>query len=430
MNVRVNSQLANLDESATLVINQRVKDLRAQGHSIVHFGFGQSPFQIHHSIQEALCKNADKKSYLPTKGLPELRETLARFIKKHFGYDYLPENILIGPGSKQLLYQATAVLEGPFILPAPSWVSYGPQAEILGKHILTIQTKKENSYKLTAHELDNICSSIDHRQKILMMNSPNNPTGTVYRKSELQDLASVCREHSVMVLSDEIYAHLSFDGVSPGGMAEFYPEGTLVSGGLSKAFHAGGYRLGFLAAPVGMEEAVRCMAVMSSETYTSVSAPIQYAAIEAFTNPAVTEYARACGQIHRATSHYLFERFKEMRLSCVEPEGAFYLFPDFEHYRSLLSKAAVRNSKQLSKKLLDTYGVATLPAGAFYCSNEMLACRVATVDYDGARVYEAFERARKLDKDFVLGKDFVEEHCPQLKLGVERIRQFLLDLEG
>lgn len=423
LKTRVNSQLLNLEESATLVINQKVKDLRSQGESVVHFGFGQSPFPVHESVQQALCRNADKKAYLPTKGLPELREALAVFIKKHFGYEYSADNIIIGPGSKQLLYQATAVIEGPFLLPAPSWVSYGPQAEILGKHIVIIRTKKEDGYKITAEHLDNVCSVLDHRQKILIINNPNNPTGVVYQKSELQELAKVCRDNHVIVLSDEIYAHVSFDQAAPHGLAEYYPEGTLVSGGLSKAFHAGGYRLGFIAAPKGMEDVIKCLAVMSSETYTSVSAPIQYAALEAFTNPDVVEYAKACSRIHKATGTYLYERFTAMQLGCVEPRGAFYLFPDFETFRAELARQGIRNSRKLCLELLEKKRVATLPAGAFYCEGEMLAARIATVDYEGADVFRAAESQEHLNHQFV------ETHCPNLKQGADRIEEFLSDIK-
>lgn len=421
-NVRVNSQLLNLEESATVAMNQRVKDLRAKGENVVHFGFGQSPFPVHKSIQEALCKHADKKAYMPTKGLPELRESISKFIKSHFGYDYSSENIIIGPGSKQLLYQATAVLEGPFVLPGPSWVSYGPQAEILGKPIFAVQTRKDEGYKLTASDLERVCSSSDHRQRLLILNNPNNPTGSVYTKPELKELAEVCRDNQVIVLSDEIYAHVSFGEDIATGIAEFYPEGTLVSGGLSKAFHAGGYRLGFIAAPDGMEDAIKCLSVMSSETYTSVSTPTQYAALEAFTNPDVLENARECSLIHEATAKYLYNGFRELNMGCVEPRGAFYLFPDFDEFRPQLRKLGIRNARMLCKHLLEEYRVASLPAGAFYCSGDLLACRITTVDYDGEKVLEASRKANALDEAFV------EQNCPQLKLGLDRIAQFISDI--
>lgn len=417
--LKLNTHFLNLEESATVAINQRVKALRQGGENIVHFGFGQSPFPVHQSIQDQLKKNVHQKAYLPTNGLPELREAISIFLKKYFEYSFNSQNIIIGPGSKQLLYQATAILEGPFILPAPSWVSYGPQAELLGKPVLRISTKKSESYKLKAEALDELCSTLDHKQKILILNSPNNPTGVVYQDDDLKELAQVCRANNVIVLSDEIYAHVNFGRRMEGGIAKYYPEGTLVSGGLSKAFHAGGYRLGFLAAPEGMKDLVQCFAVMSSETFTAVSSPIQYAAVEAFTNPDVVQYARECASIYKATSGYLYRRFKDIGLGCIKPQGAFYLFPDYDKFRESLKKRGIRNSKLLCQALLEEKKLACLPAGAFYCAGDTLATRITSVDFDGESVYAKSKQGVALDDGFV------EASCPNLKLGADRIGEFL-----
>jgi len=418
--ILVNSQLLNSKQSSTVLINQRVKDLRAQDKEVYHFGFGQSPFGVHSSIQNALCKNAHQKSYLPTLGLPELREVISRFMKKHFDYDYSPDHIVVGPGSKQLLYQATLAIEGPILLPAPTWVSYVPQAEIIGKQIFITNTTKSNHYKITAEQLENLCGGLDHRQKILVINNPNNPSGTVYTESELHDLAEVCRQNRVVVLSDEIYSFIQFDeGTSNGGFARFYPEGTIVTGGLSKAFSAGGYRLGFMAVPDHMKDVVTALGVISSQTYTSVSAPIQYAAIEAYTNPEVTAYARDCTKIHKATAHYIYDRLTKSGLECVKPDGAFYLFPDIDHHRKQLKAKGLGSSPRLCQALIDNYRVAVLPASSFYYPSEVLAFRMSTVDYDGAEVFEAAKGAGTLDAAFV------EKNCPRLKKGCDAIDAFM-----
>ncbi|TVQ76310.1 MAG: aminotransferase class I/II-fold pyridoxal phosphate-dependent enzyme [Bradymonadales bacterium] len=418
--ILVNSQLSNSQQSSTVLINQRVKDLRQEGREVYHFGFGQSPFEVHPSIQKALCDNAHQKSYLPTLGLPELRQAIAAFMANHFSYHYSPDHIVIGPGSKQLLYQAALAIEGPIILPAPTWVSYVPQAEITGKQIFICQTSKANHYKITAEQLENVCSGLDHRQKILVINNPNNPSGTVYHSQELKELAEVCRQNRVIVLSDEIYAFIQFDSESEiGGFARYYPEGSIVTGGLSKAFSAGGYRLGFIAVPDHMKDLVTALGVISSQTYTSVSAPIQYAAVEAYQNPDVVEYAKECSRIHSHTTRYLFDRMIDLGADGVRPEGAFYLFPDFDRYRHRFKELGLGSSPRLCHYLLDKHRVAVLPASSFYYPSEVLAFRMSSVDFSGEEALKAYRAGETLDFSFI------ENHCPNLKKGCDEIAGFV-----
>jgi aspartate aminotransferase len=327
--VIMNQNVVGLKESATLAVNQKAKALRKQGETISHFGFGQSPFDVHPLIQNALREAAHQKDYLPTLGLLELREAFSAFYQNQYGYQFRPDHILVGPGSKELIFQALFTLEGPLLIPAPSWVSYGPQASIRGKHVHIIKTEKENAYKLTAQELDQACQALRvSRQKILILNNPNNPTGSVYRDEEIAAISEVCREHGVIVVSDEIYALTDFSGRAYRGFSEHYPEGTIVTSGLSKGHSAGGYRLGLLAAPQGMGKVIKTLAGMVSETYSSVSAPIQYAAVKAFSgDPEILKYTQNCTRVHQAAGDYLWNRFTKMGLGCVKPEGAFYLFP-------------------------------------------------------------------------------------------------------
>ncbi|MGA0163674.1 MAG: pyridoxal phosphate-dependent aminotransferase [Bdellovibrionota bacterium] len=418
----VNSKLLNLRQSATVLINQQVKDLRAQGKQVYHFGFGQSPFEVHESVQKALCEASSQKLYLPTKGLASLREAISQFVYKHFAMSYDADHIIVGPGSKQLLYQASAIIEGPILLPTPSWVSYAPQAEILGKTLIPIRTSKFHDYKLTPEDLENVCEGLEHKQKILLMNSPHNPTGSVYQPHEVKEIVEVCRRFNVVILSDEIYAYIDFSGSAEKSFAYHYPEGTMVTGGLSKAFHAGGYRLGFLAAPHGKKDLIDCMGVMASQTYTSVSAPIQYAALEAYSNPAVAEYARECSFIHQATSQYLYERLIKMNLGCVKPEGAFYLFPDMENFKPALKTRNLHSSGRLCRHLLDNFSVAVLPASVFSYPQEYLAFRIAATDYDGEKAYRAFKQGDELNDQFV------RKYCPNLEAGISQIEKFVSEL--
>ncbi|MBT3586777.1 MAG: aminotransferase class I/II-fold pyridoxal phosphate-dependent enzyme [Halobacteriovoraceae bacterium] len=426
----VNPQITGLKESSTLAINQAALKARREGESVCHFGFGQSPFPVHPRIQIALAKNAHQKDYLPTLGLPSLCQAIADYHDEFFGYDFKPEYILIGPGSKELIFQALYVLEGSVLVPAPSWVSYGPQVNIRGKEIHSIQTARENGYKMQPAELQEACDKCQTEQKILILNNPSNPTGAVYDGPEIKALADVCRANNVIVISDEIYALVNFSGKKYSGFFNYYPEGTIVTSGLSKSHAAGGYRMGFLACGPNLSEVIKCLSAMVSETFSAVSAPIQYAAREAYCGDYdLMSYVKQCTRIHCAAGEYLWQRFEEMGLNCPKPEGAFYLFPDFNNYREKLALKGIKNSIQLAQYLFEQFKVAVLPGDDFYYNNEFLGVRVASVDYDGAKVYDAsLAPLLKEGGKAGLDKQFVEEHCPNLKEGCDRLANFLKSL--
>jgi aspartate aminotransferase len=166
--VDINPDIINLKESSTLKINQTVRKLRSEGKEVAHFGFGQSPFPVHPLIVEELRKYAGEKDYLPTLGLLELREAIVNYYKGLYGYNFTVDTVCVGPGSKELIFQALFVLEGTVIVPAPSWVSYGPQVNAKGKHITRVITKKENNYKLQGEELAQVCTTLTSKQKFLL----------------------------------------------------------------------------------------------------------------------------------------------------------------------------------------------------------------------------------------------------------------------
>ncbi|MBN22058.1 MAG: aminotransferase class I/II [Bdellovibrionaceae bacterium] len=421
----LNPNILSLRESATLAINQTAKKLRSKGETVYHWGFGQSPFEVPQSIQDALKKASHHKEYLPTLGLLELREAISDFYHQQYGYSFHPDHILIGPGSKELIFQALFILEGPLLIPAPSWVSYGPQAQIRGKKVVPIQTQEKHGYKLQPEEFLETCKKLESEsQKVLIINNPNNPTGSVYTDLEIQKISKICKEHNVIVISDEIYALCDFSGREYQGFSRYCPERTIVTGGLSKGLSAGGYRLGFLAAPGSMASVVKTLCAMVSETFSAVSAPIQYAAIPGFqNNKDIREYAQVCTSIHQVMGEYFHTRFTDMGLTCPLPEGAFYLFPNFEPFRQKLASIGIYNSNQLCHALLKSCRIAVLPASDFYCPNEMLAVRVATVDYNGANVFKSALQANSLDSAFV------EKHCPQIKKGCDSLELFLKSLE-
>ncbi|HIG40497.1 MAG: aminotransferase class I/II-fold pyridoxal phosphate-dependent enzyme [bacterium] len=422
MQLTINPNVLKLKESATLAINQQVKKLRQEGRDICHFGFGQSPFPVPDAIQSALKDHTDKKSYLPTRGLPELLDVIAEFYQAQCNYTFSADQVCIGPGSKELIFQAIFLLDGPLVIPAPSWVSYGPQATIRNKKVITVETQSENEYKLQANELEEAFNQVGKGQKILIFNNPNNPTGSVHRKAELEDLAMVCRRHNAIVISDEIYGLVDFSGRNHTSLVHYYPEGTIVTGGMSKAFSAGGYRLGLMIIPREMDQLMRALMSLVSETFSAVSAPIQYAALAAYQySDEVREEVERCTEIHRFTGGYLHRRFVEMGLNCPRPEGAFYLFPDFENFREKLKRRSIRTSAQLCKSILDEVDVALLPASDFYLPESHLGTRVTSVDYDGAEALKGFT-GPSLDQSELL------RLFPRLVKGCDRLEDYLTRL--
>ena len=416
----LNPLVTNVKESATLAINLRAKELRARGQKIAHFGFGQAAFPVPELLQNAVRENADSNKYLPTQGMPELREAVSAYYKTEYGLDFSTERICIGPGSKELIFQTLYLVEGALLVPAPSWVSYGPQASLRGKKVYPIPTSRDNSYKLTPDELDRACYSSGQQQKMLILNNPNNPTGAVYTQDEMNALAEICRAYQVIVISDEIYAGIDFTGNPHASMAKPYPEGTIVSGGLSKLFAAGGYRLGVMMFPETLSTLLTAIKAIISETFSCVSAPIQYAGLAAYGEyDKLKPFVQRTNEIYRFASTYLWERFIDMGLNCPKPMGAFYLFPDFDNFRFKLRKHGLYTGLALAEKVLNDAGVAILPGADFYFMATNLGSRVASVDFDGEQVYEAWP-SRPED-----GEQVVANLFPNLKYGCDMLGEFL-----
>jgi len=419
----LNPLVLSLKESATLAVNLKALDLRRRGREVFHFGFGQSPFPVPDRIQEGLRRNADKKDYLPTQGLPELREAVSRFYREEFGYDFSSDDVCIGPGSKELIFETLYLVEGVLLVPAPSWVSYGPQASLRGKSVAPILTRRENGYRLTAEELDRTCHRLAQAQKLLILNNPNNPTGSVYREEEIRELVEICRAYQVLVVSDEIYAMINFTGEPHCSVSQHYPEGTIVTGGLSKTFAAGGYRLGVILVPRQLNIILQALKSVISETFSAVSSPIQYAAVEAYGSfDAIRPFVEKTCQIHQFAGEYLHKRFIEMGLNCPKPEGAFYLFPDFEAFREPLRSKSVFTGPRLCDRLLEEAGVAVLPGSDFYLPATHLGVRAASVDYDGAKALDAWTGPRDVTPEGTT------ELFPRLVEGCDRLERFLQEL--
>lgn len=402
--VDLNLNIRGLKKSATLAINEQSRELEKQGRKVFKLGFGQSPFPVPEPVTEALRQHAHEKDYLPVQGLYELRQAIADSYRRRQGIDRTADQVLVGPGSKELLFLLQLVYYGDLVIPTPSWVSYSPQAHIIGRRVNWVRTHQENDWRLTPEELEAICLPDPERPRILVLNYPANPTGATYTADRLKRIAEVARKYKVILLSDEIYGELHHTGKHV-SLARYYPEGTIISSGLSKWCGAGGWRLGFFVFPESLTWLQEAMAVVASETFTSTSAPIQHAAVAAFhESDELDEYLANAQRILRYIGKYIYQRLDAMRVFAPRPQGGFYLFPHFSYYQEKLLQRGIANSNDLCERLLSDTGIALLPSFDFGRPSNELTARLSYVDFNGQHALQlaAGNYAEKaLDQQFL-----------------------------
>jgi len=421
----LNLNVRGMPLSATLYINELSNKLRQQGKKVYKFGLGQSPFPVPKVVVDELRSNAFQKDYLEVKGLKPLREAVAEYHSRRNNIQCSADNVLIGPGSKELMFLLQFVYYGELVIPTPSWVSYAPQAKIIGRQIAWIKTKEENKWRLLPEELHNICEKDHYKPRIVILNYPSNPTGVTYSCEELQELADVARRHRVILLSDEIYGGLTFNG-NHCSIARFYPEGTILSGGISKWCGAGGWRLGTFTFPESLSSLLSGMAAVASETFTSTSAPIQYAAIKAFSEGIEIErYLWNARKILKALGTQIHSILYKGGIESPEPDGAFYLFINFKNFSEKLKAKNIFTGFDLTTRLLEDTGVALLPGSAFGRSEEEYTARLSYVDFDGARAMAAAETIRPEDP---LPDGFTERYCAHQMEGIKTIVDWVKSL--
>ena len=407
MNKIIKDEINQLSPSATLVINEESDRLKKSGKKVYKFGFGQSPFPVPDSIISALKKNANKNTYLPMQGLEELRSAIANYLNKNNNNNFKFDDIIIGPGTKELMFLTQIAFQGEILLPAPSWVSYQPQALIAKNKVHWIQTTDSSNWFPTAEQLENKIKNIKNKNLLLFINSPNNPSGTVCKN--LQEIAEVAKKYRLIILSDEIYSQLTFDSQYK-SISNFYPEGTIVSTGLSKWCGAGGWRLGFFAIPDQLKVLKNSLKILSSESFTSVSAPIQYAAIEAY-NGDHSVYLNTVRKILSFAGNYVYENLKSNVTSVTKPEGGFYLFPEF-------TNAKFSSSQEMCKDILNKTGVALLPGSDFGVDSKKMLARLSYTDFDGSSLLSNTIGSKKLDHATI------KKYAPNIVEGVSKLKDW------
>ena len=407
MNKIIKDQINQLRPSATLAINEESNRLIRSGKKVYKFGFGQSPFPVPDSIISALKNNANKNTYLPMQGLEELRLAIANYLNKNNNNNFKSDDILIGPGTKELMFLTQIAFQGEVLLPAPSWVSYQPQALIAKNKVHWIQTTNSSNWFPTAKQLEDKIKSIENKNLLLFINSPNNPSGTVCKN--LQEIAEVAKKHKLIILSDEIYSQLTFDNQYR-SISNFYPESTIVSTGLSKWCGAGGWRLGFFAIPDQLKVLKNSLKILSSESFTSVSAPIQYAAIEAYKGDH-SAYLNTVRKILSFAGNYVYENLQSNVINVTKSEGGFYLFPEF-------TNAKFSTSSEMCNDILNKTGVALLSGSDFGLDSNKMIARLSYTDFDGSNFLKNTLGSKNLDKVDL------EKYAPNIVEGVIKLKEW------
>lgn len=348
---------------------RRFFDLAAGMDGVISLGVGEPDFVTPWSIREAAITSLEEgyTSYTPNAGLLELREEIANYLKTRFHVEYSPSEIIVTVGASSAIDAAMRTILDPgdeVIVVEPCFVSYGPMVSLAGGVPVAVQALKENDFKILPSQIE---AAITNKTKAIMICSPNNPTGTMLNKQELEAIAEIAIRHDLLVIADEIYAELSYDEeytsmASIDGMWEH----TILINGFSKAFAMTGWRLGFVCAPPEISSAM-----LKVQQYSLMCAPTmsQYAAIEALKHgqPEVEKMVES----YRMRRNFIVSSFNEMGLSCHIPGGAFYAFPSIE--------STGLSSQEFAEQLLMKESVAVVPGDVFGESGEgHIRCSYAT----------------------------------------------------
>ena len=421
----LNTNLKKVKPSATLVINELSHQLINEGKEVFRLGFGQSPFPVPDIIVKALQENAHQKDYLPVKGLFALRSEIASFFNRKYHLPTTYEDVMIGPGSKELIYNfQVAFTIDELLLPSPSWVSYEPQAQLNNHPVIWLHTEEKNNWKIYPEDIIKHCKDSPNKKRTIILNYPSNPLGITYSQEELKQLAKVFERYKITVIADEIYGEVHHEG-NHQTIASYYPEGTIISTGLSKWAGAGGWRLGVFVFPQNLRYVLDAMSIIASETYTSTSAPIQYAAVEAYkANISTYIFLKNSRKILKAVGLYVFHNLKRFGVTMPKPEGGFYLFPNFNKWTSSLNNRGILTSKDFCSALLEKTGVVLLPGESFGHPKDCFTTRLSYVDFDGNSLLKILEQ----NPDSNLNDEFIEVNCPRIKLAIEKIEAWILSI--
>lgn len=350
--------MAFLAPSETLAIAAKAKAMMAEGIDVCSMSAGEPDFDtpdyIKNAAIDALKKG--KTKYTPATGLPELRKAVAEKLIKENNVPSTPEQVIIAPGAKFSVFSAIAALCGPgdeVIIPAPYWVSYPEMVKACGAKLVVLNCKAENNYELLPAELE---AAVTQNTKLLILNSPSNPTGAIYRKKTIEEIAKIAVKNNFMVLSDEIYEKLVYDSelphVSIASLSKEISDLTITVNGFSKAYSMPGWRLGYLSAPLWLAKRI---GAFQSHTTSNPTTFAMYGALEALKDNTEVEKMRKVFATRRDLIYDLISNIPGVK--CIRPSGAFYIFCDISSFGI--------PSGVFCEKLISEAQVAAVPGAPF-----------------------------------------------------------------
>ncbi len=358
-------ELANrakiLTPSKTLAIDSKAKAMKAEGIDVFNFGAGEPDFETPEHIRAAATEalNSGFTRYTPSSGIAELRQAIADKLKKDNDLDYKASQIIVNCGAKHSCFNAIMATINPgdeVIIPAPYWLSYPEMVKLAGGEPYIVQTKEENGFKLTADELR---EAISPASKMVVLNTPGNPTGAVYSREELEELVEAALDDELLILSDEIYEKLVYDDARHHSIASFSKEAyesTITINGFSKSYAMTGWRLGYLAAPEAIARSIDSIQSHSTSNPTSFAQKGALAALK--DSKASDEFIAAMLTEFKKRRHYMFERISAIDgVSVIKPMGAFYMLINISRFGL--------SSTEFTERLLDQKKVAAVPGIAF-----------------------------------------------------------------
>lgn len=394
MEVKLASRVESLTPSTTLAITAKAKELKAQGLDVIGLGAGEPDFNTPDNIIEAAYESMKKgqTKYTPSAGLPLLKETIANKLLADQQLRYENAEIFVGSGAKHVLYTLFQVLldEGDeVVIPTPYWVSYPEQVKLAGGVPVYIEGLEEQQFKITADQLEQV---ITERTKALIINSPSNPTGMIYSREELQAIGEVCLKHNVLIVSDEIYEKLVYDGVKHTSIAEISPdlkEATIIVNGVSKSHSMTGWRIGYAA---GSKQIIKPMTDLASHSTSNPTTTSQYATIEAYSGTQDTVETMRQAFEERLT--IIYQQLVDIPgVTCIKPQGAFYLFPNVSEAAKMTGYDTVDD---FVKGLLEEALVAVIPGSGFGTPNNIRLSYATSLDL--------LEEAVKRIRTFIINK--------------------------
>ncbi len=391
MNYRISHRAASLAPSLTLAIDSKAKQMKADGQDVVGFGAGEPDFDTPQHIKDAAARAlADGfTKYTPSSGIPELRQAIADKFKRDNGLIYKPSQIIVSCGGKHSCYNvilATCQEGDEVIIPSPYWLSYPEMVKLAAARPVILPTTDKTEFKVTPAQLR---EAITPRTRLFILNSPSNPTGSLYTRDEIKALGDICVEKGVLIMSDEIYEKLVYDGAEHTSVAGFSPahcDHTIIVHGFAKAYSMTGWRLGYLAAPEPIAKAIDAIQSHSTSNPTSFA---QKGAVAALTGP--QDHLKSWLADYAKRRSYAHQRLNAIPgISCVNAKGAFYLFPN-------ISQLGLK-STDFCARLLDVEKVAAVPGIAFG-ADEYLRISYATSMGNIEKGLDRLERfARNLAK--------------------------------